>query len=453
MSSDAAAPRAERADAPKPVLSVFDGVMIITGIVIGGGIFALPPLVASITGSVEWMFYAWLLGAALALVGALCYAELATTFPNAGGDYHFLTRAYGKDLSFFFAWARVMVITTGSIALLAFVFGDYMSRVLPLGPHSSALYAVAIVVALTAINLAGLKQSARTQNLMSGLLVAGMLVVVVAGFSAPAVAASTPAPAAGADAPALAAFGTALLFVLFTYGGWNEAAYISAEVKGGARSIVKVLALALLLVTAVYLLFVAALLAGLGFDGLKASKAVAADVAARGFGATGEKLIGAIAALAALTSINATMLVSARTNYSLGNDWPLFAFMNRWSGARDAPVAAFLVTGALSLALVLVAAVNQGGVRFMVEFTAPVFWFFFLLTGIALFVLRFRHPHVARPFKVPMYPVLPVVFVLTCAFLLYKSLEWAMVNKAVQIALYVMAAGVAVWLLARLKRS
>jgi amino acid transporter len=453
MSTAAAAARAARTDAPKPVLSVFDGVMIITGIVIGGGIFSLPPLVAGITGSVEWMFYAWLLGAALALIGALCYAELATTFPNAGGDYHFLTRAYGKDLSFFFAWARVMVITTGSIALLAFVFGDYMSRVLPLGPHSSALYAVAIVVALTAINLAGLKQSARTQNLMSGLLVVGMLVVVVAGFSAPAVAASTPAPAAAAGAPALAAFGTALLFVLFTYGGWNEAAYISAEVKGGVRSIVKVLALALLLVTAVYLLFVTALLAGLGFDGLKASKAVAADVAARGFGATGEKLIGAIAALAALTSINATMLVSARTNYSLGNDWPLFAFMNRWSGERDAPVAAFLVTGALSLALVLLAAVNQGGVRFMVEFTAPVFWFFFLLTGIALFVLRFRHPHVARPFKVPLYPVLPVVFVLTCAFLLYKSLQWAHVNQAVQIALYVMAAGVAVWLLARLKRS
>lgn len=438
---------------PKPVLSVFDGVMIITGIVIGGGIFSLPPLVASIAGSVEWMFYAWLLGAALALVGALCYAELSTTFPDAGGDYHFLTRAYGKDLSFFFAWARIMVITTGSIALLAYVFGDYMSRIVSLGPYSSSIYAVAIVVLLTAVNIAGLRESARTQNVMSGLLVLGMLVVVVAGMAAPAPAAPAASAAAAANPPALAAFGTALLFVLFTYGGWNEAAYISAEVKGGTRSIVKVLVLALLLVTAVYLLFVFALLSGLGFDGLKASKAVAADVAGRTFGAFGEKLIGAIAALAALTSINATLLVSARTNYSLGRDWPLFAFMNRWSSERDAPVIAFVVTGLLSLALVLLAAVNQGGVKFMVEFTAPVFWFFFLLTGIALFVLRFRFAHVARPYKVPMYPVLPIVFVLTCAFLLYKSLEWALVNKAVQIALYVMAAGVVAWILARLKRA
>jgi amino acid transporter len=114
-------------------------------------------------------------------------------------------------------------------------------------------------------------------------------------------------------------------------------------------------------------------------------------------------------------------------------------------------VAAYLATGGLSLALVLLAAANQGGVKFMVEFTAPVFWFFFLLTGIALFVLRFKEPHVARPYRVPLYPVLPMVFVATCAFLLYKSMEWALVNKAVQVALYVMAAGVVVWIVARLK--
>jgi amino acid transporter len=436
------------------VLSVFDGVMIITGVVIGGGIFALPPMVAGLAGSVPWMFVAWALGAVLALVGALCYAELAASYPDAGGDYHFLTRAYGRDVSFFFAWARIGVITTGSIALLAFVFGDYMSRVLPLGSHSSTVYAVAVVVVLTATNIAGLRQSARAQNLMSGLLVLGMLFVVAAGFLAPDPAPPTAAPsdAAAVSAPALAAFGTALLFVLFTYGGWNEAAYISAEVRGGRRAIVRVLVLALALVTLVYVLFVAALLAALGFDGLKASKAVAADVARLTFGGTGERLIGAIAALAALTSINATLLVSARTNYSLGADWRLFAFMNRWSGERDAPVAALLVTGALSLALVGVAALNQGGVKFLVEFTAPVFWFFFLLTGIALFVLRRRQPQAARPFAVPLYPLLPAVFVLTCAFLLYKSLQWALVNESVQIALYVMAAGVAVWLVARLAR-
>src|SRR5688572_13991058 len=434
---------------PRPVLSVFDAVMIITGIVIGGGIFAFPPLVAAMTGSVEWMFGAWILGGLLALIGALCYAELATTFPNAGGDYYFLTRAYGRDVSFFFAWARVTVISTGAIALLAFVFGDYMSRVLSLGEHSSVIYAVLIVIALTAVNIAGLRMSAKLQNVMSVLLVLGLLMVVVAGFVAPAAASAPPAESTS-GVPAL--FGTALLFVLFTYGGWNDAAYISAEVKGGNRAIVKVLVTSLLVITAVYLLFIAALVAGLGFEGLKASKQVAADIAQKAFGSFGEKSIGAIVALAALTSINATLLVTARTNYSLGRDWRIFAFMGRWSAERDTPVAAMVTTSVISLLIVLIAAANQGGVKFMVDFTAPVFWLFFLLTGIGLFVLRFRYPQIARPFKVPLYPILPIVFVGTCAFLLYRSLLFTFENQAIRVAIYVMLSGVVVWLVARLKK-
>ena len=434
---------------PRPVLSVFDAVMIITGIVIGGGIFAFPPLVAAMTGSVEWMFGAWIFGALLALIGALCYAELATTFPNAGGDYYFLTRAYGRDVSFFFAWARVTVISTGAIALLAFVFGDYMSRVLSLGEQSSVIYAVLIVIALTAVNIAGLRMSAKLQNVMSVLLVLGLLLVVIAGFVIPT-AASVPPAATTSGVPAL--FGTALLFVLFTYGGWNDAAYISAEVKGGNRAIVRVLVTSLLVITAVYLLFIAALVAGLGFEGLKASKQVAADIAQKAFGSFGEKSIGTIVALAALTSINATMLVTARTNYSLGQDWRIFAFMGRWNAERDAPVVAMVTTGVISLLIVLIAAANQGGVKFMVDFTAPVFWLFFLLTGIGLFVLRFRYAHVARPFKVPLYPILPIVFVGTCAFLLYRSLLFTFENQAIRVAIYVMLSGVLVWLVARLTK-
>src|SRR5258706_1287793 len=152
-------------DMPRPTLSAFDAVMIVTGIVIGSGIFAFPQLVANITGSVQWMFAAWIIGAVLCLIGALCYGELAATFPHAGGDYHFLTLAYGRDLSFFFAWARVMVITTGAIALGGFVVGDYLSSAFfSFGAHSSAIYAAAIIIVLTAINITGLRESARTQN-------------------------------------------------------------------------------------------------------------------------------------------------------------------------------------------------------------------------------------------------------------------------------------------------
>ena len=236
-----------------------------------------------------------------------------------------------------------------------------------------------------------------------------------------------------------------MVFVLLTYGGWNEAAYISAEVHGGPRAIVRALVLSLLIITIVYVVFVLAVLKGLGFAGMAKSSAVGADVMQAAFGPVGAQLIGAIVGVATLTSINATMIVGARTNYALGRDWPILGFMGAWHGERNVPVVAFLVQAAIALALIAFGALQKDGFTAMVEFTAPVFWFFFLLTGVALFVLRFRAPHTARPFKVPMYPILPIVFVLTCAYLLYSSVTYAQSQNAVHVAFYVMGAGVLAW--------
>jgi APA family basic amino acid/polyamine antiporter len=433
--------------APQPALSVFDTVMITVGIVIGAGIFKTPAMVADVTGSVEWMLAAWILGGLLSLVGALCYAELASAFPHAGGDYHFITRAFGRDASFFFAWARVMVITTGSIALLAFVLGDYMTRLFPLGSHSSALYAALTVVTLTAINIVGLRESARTQNLLTALQVLGLLLVAVAGLLAtpPEVVGVAPVTAPGVPA----VFGLAMVFVLLTYGGWNEAAYVSAEVRGGPRAIVRALVLSLLIITVVYVLFVLAALNGLGFAGLANSTAVGADVMQAAFGPTGAQLIGAIVGVATLTSINATLIVGARTNYALGCDWPVLGFLGQWHGERNVPTVAFVVQAGVALALITFGALQHDGFAAMVEFTAPVFWFFFLMTGLALFALRLQAPQVARPFKVPLFPVLPLIFVATCAYLLYSSVAYARSQHAVHVALYVMGAGVIAWLFMR----
>ena len=439
--------------APRPVLSVFDATMITVGIVIGAGIFKTPSMVAGVTGAVDWMLIAWVLGGVLSLVGALCYAELASSFPSAGGDYHFLSRAYGKDLSFFFAWARVAVITTGSIALLAFVFGDYMSRVLSLGPNSSAIYAALTVIVLTAINLLGLRESARAQNILTILEVSGLVLVAVAGFIATAPAAAPAAAAAASPSAIPPMFGLAMVFVLLTYGGWNEAAYISAEVKGGPRAIVRTLVLSILVITVVYVAFVLAVLNGLGLEGMKNSKAVGADVMQAAFGPFGAQLIGVIVGVATLTSINATMIVGARTNYALGRDWPLLAFIGQWHGTRHVPVVAFVVQGAIALGLVAFGALQKDGFSAMVEFTAPVFWFFFMLTGVGLFILRFREPHVARPFKVPLYPILPLVFVVTCGYLFYSSVTYAQSQQAVHITFWVMGFGLAAWILMRVLKG
>jgi basic amino acid/polyamine antiporter, APA family len=454
---------------PRAALSTFDGAMIVCGIVIGGGIFALPPLVAATAGSLFWMYGVWIIGAVLTLAGTLCYAELATTFPHAGGDYHFLTRAFGRDLSFFFGWARVAVITTGATAVHAFIFGDYASRILPLnrlldaagspghelasGNLSSAIYAALIVLVLTILNIVGLKESSRTQNVVTTLLIVGMGLVAFGGYQSPAVhTAGAAAGPAGPLRPPLAQLGQALVFVLFAFGGWNEAAYISSELRGGRRTVLVALLAAIAVITVVYLVFVAALASGLGFEGLKASHAPAADVAQRGFGEFGQTLIASVVCLSVLASCNATMIVGARSNYALGQDWPIVSFMSQWNRERDTPVAAFVVQGAITLGLVAFAAFQPSGVRAMVEFTAPVFWFFFMLAGVALMVLRRKFAHVPRPFAVPFYPAVPLLFIATCVFLLWSSLAYAQSQHAIQVSFLVMAAGLAAWIIARFKR-
>ena len=409
------------------MLGLHEAIAIIVGIVIGAGIFKAPALVAGMAGTPAWMFSAWALGGLVSLIGALCYAELATAYPHAGGDYHFLHRAYGRGVSFLFGWARFSVITTGSIALLAFVFGDYLSQVVPLGPRGPALYAAAVITVLTWVNLRGIKTSAAAQTWFTVIEVTGLLLIVAAGlflFGNGGGAAAVAAPAAQGSAPSLAGFGVAMVFVLLTYGGWNEAAYISAELKDKRRNMVRALVLSIVIITALYLLVTWAYWQGLGMEGMSKSEAIAADLLRVAFGETAGTLIAIIVAIAALTSINATMIVGARTSFAVARDWPVLGRLGHWDDRRGRPVSALLLQGVAALVLVAVGAFAGSGFRTMVEFTSPVFWLFFLLSGISLFVLRARAPTSERPFRVPLYPVLPLIFVAACAYMLWSSLSY-----------------------------
>lgn len=405
---------------PKPALRIIDAIVLVTGIVIGAGIFRSPSVVAANAPDWYWFLGMWVLGGCISLIGALCYAELCTAFPSAGGDYHFLKKAFGKKFSFLFAWARITVIQTGSIALLAFIVGDYTSQLFPLGSFSSALYAAGVVVLLTLINILGIQFGTGIQKFLSVLQFIGIGFLIVTGFTLSPDTATVVQATAPASNPTLS---LALIFVLLTFGGWNEAAYISAEMRSGSRKMSLVLVLSILIITIVYLLLNASFVNVLGLQGLAASKAVGIDMMRATTGEAGVFLMGMMVSLFALTSINTTIFTGARSNYALGKDFPLLAFLGKWNGARSAPVNALLLQGFIAIALILFGAFMRDGFEAMVDFTAPVFWFFFLCTGIALMVLRIKEPGTPRPFKVPFYPITPVIFIGICGYLLYSSLS------------------------------
>jgi len=416
---------------PRETLGPREAIAIVVGIVIGAGIFKAPSLVAMNSSTETMMMLAWVLGGLISLIGALCYCELANAYPSAGGDYHFLHRAFGRHVSFLFAWSRFSVITTGSIALLAFVFGDYMSQIAPLGAYSAAIWGALSIIVLTWVNVRGVRQGATTQVVLTGLEIAGLVLVFVAGVVAAVWGLGASAPAAVAAAPvspaaafSLPAFGLAMVFVLLTFGGWNEAAYISAELRDRKRNMVRVMVYSLLLITVLYLAANWAYLAGLGLSGMAKSKAVAADLLRISFGKTGEVVISLLVAIAALTSINATMIVGARSNFAAGRDWDALGKLGEWVDDRGTPVNALLVQGAFAMLLLLLGVLTGGGFATMVQYTAPVFWLFFLLAGLSLFVLRVREPDTPRPFKVPLFPLLPLVFCGACGYMLYSSLGY-----------------------------
>ena len=406
---------------PEQTLSVVDAVAIIVGMVVGVGIFKTPSVVAANAQSGGMILLFWLLGGFVSVIGALCYAELMCTYPHAGGDYQYLLRAFGPVPAFLYAWARLVVIQTGAIAMVAFIIGDYASEIFHLGSFSPSIYAALIIIILTAINIAGIRQGKWTQMVFVLVIILGLLFVSAAGIL---LTGEQEVISRGKLIPGREALGTAMIFVLLTYGGWNEASFLSAEVRSGHRNLLKVLLYSIGFVTAIYLLVNFALLKSLGLRGMASSNAVMADMVRKSFGPEGGRSISLLVLTAAASTMNAAIITGARTAYALGQDFPILGFLGKWQGIRHTPVNALLVQGGIALVLVALGTGAYDGFVLMVEYTAPVFWLFFLMVGTSIFVLRRRYTDANRPFKIPFYPLTPFVFCCVCLYMLHASLAY-----------------------------
>jgi len=412
--------QSSKAHRPGRQLGFFDAVCMMVGIVIGVGIYESPPRVAANVSDPTALLLAWALGGVLAFIGALCYAELATAYPRSGGDYVYLSRAYGSWVGFLYGWAELLVIRTGSIAAMSFVFSDYMTRIAPLGPRSSVVYAVCIVGLLSLVNVRGVREGTWTQNALTVSKVLGLSMIVLIGvFSV-----LTPGSSPSASPISSGSFPLAMIFVLWTYGGWHENAYIAAEVKEPQRNIPRSLLFGTGLVTLMYLAINWAFLRGLGFQQVRASQAVAADVLSLSFGSAGAHLMVILVAVSALGAVNGQIFTGARISYALGQDHRVLSRLGTWSERFGTPTWA-LITQALITMTLIVTIGSRDGFEALVKYTAAVFWFFFLLTGISLFILRWKDRERARPYLVIGYPLTPLVFCMSSAYMLYGSLSYA----------------------------
>ncbi len=428
---------------PQSTFNVIEAGAVIVGIVVGVGIFKTPALVAANVGSEISFLIVWLLGGLISLMGALCYGELATAYPDAGGEYHYLTRSFGKEIALLFAWARLSVMQTGSIALLAFVFGDYLSQLFPSKDLASSIYAALAVMILTGINALGIQPSKWLQNWLTAAKLLGLLFIFCVGLAWTSSSAAEVSSISNTDR----SYGSAMIFVLLSYGGWSEAAYLSAEIKDVPRNMVRVLVGSIGTIALVFLLVNFAYLQGLGLNAIANSDAVAADLMRQVLGEVGAQFISLLVAISALGAMQGTITTGARTNYALGQDWKLFSCLGYWDERTQTPLNALLIQGAIALALILLGSLTRSGFATMVEYTAPVFWFFLLLTTLSLFILRTVEPEVISAFRVPFYPLTPLLFCATCVYMLQASLTYTGIGALVGIG--VLLSGVILLLLVR----
>jgi amino acid transporter len=402
--------------ASRPSISVLQGAAFIVGIVIGIGIFKTPQLVAQNVADETTFIALWIVGGLITLIGALVYAELASSYPSGGGEYHFLSRGLGRPVGLMFAWARITVIQTGAIATVAFVYGDYAQQLVSLGAWGSALHAALALAILTIVNVAGATRGKSFQLLLTGLTIIAVAVVVIAGLTMTRQVPTAPVYSGGG------ALGLALVFVLLTYGGWNEVSYLSAEIANPSRNMVRILMIATSAIMLIFLLMNLAFLSILGLDGIRQSSAVGARAIREVVGPNGASALAIIVCCAALSTLNGTIFTGARLYRAVGQDLPLLRRLATGRGPADTPVVALVIQGTIAISLVTFGALTRDGFESMVQYTAPVFWLFLLLVGVSYFVLRLREPEHPRPFRAPLYPFLPAVFCLTCAYLLYSSL-------------------------------
>lgn len=397
-------------------LGLIDASALVIGCVIGVGIFRSAASVARHLHTPGLIMAVWAAGGFLSFCGALCYAELGAAYPKTGGDYIYITKAYGPAAGFLFGWTKLFIERIGTIAILGFVFAEYLGYVTPLSALRIKAVATCAIVFLTLVNVVGVQVGTGVQNFLTALKMLCLLLMIGAGFlfsppagisPGPTGAGPTPPLLSMADGSTLRAFGVALAFVLWTYGGWTESAYVAGEIRNPEKILPRSILVGLSIVTVLYLLVNWVYLITIPVSEMPSHSLVAAEVMKKIFGPVGASATALMICGSAFGALNGYILTAGRLLLAVGRDHAVFRKLSGVSPRFATPAAALLFNSAGAVLLVWIGTFDQ-----IVTYSTVVISIFFALAAMAVFILRIREPEVPRPVRVWGYPVTPVLFVL-----------------------------------------
>ncbi len=415
--SDSGQPRLRR------VLGVQDGIAILIGITIGAGIYSTPQIIASYLPDFFSIITLWIIVGVFVFVGSLIYAELGTRLPNTGGEYVYISRAFGPYAGFMFGWAQLFIIRTSPVAGLAIITSNYLGYFVELSDLAHTLFALLVIGFFGALNYAGIQRASLFQKMSTLLKVVGLFLLVAAGL----ILADSQSHLLSTSAPATTDLGpagnlvAALMLIVFTHAGWDRVGYPAEEMKNPGRVIPLTMFIGMSIIIVLYVGANFVYYQTLGIEGLRNSTIVASDVATKLIGPIGAAVTAVLVMISAMGSINGTMMTAPRAYYAMAKDGIFFQWLNHIHPKFRTPSRAVIAHCVWGGVILLVRGQFETIVAGMV-FAILIFYSF---TTVALFKLRSQGDN-ENVYRMPFYPVLPGIYLLGIVALLLSRayFEW-----------------------------
>ncbi len=398
-------------------LSLIDAISIVTGVIIGAGIFLVPSDVARNLPSTPLIAAVWVAAGILTFFGALAFAEMGAAMPSTGGQYIFLREAFGPLWAFLCGWTFLLVSMTASMAWLAVSFCRYLGYFVPLDPWHAKTVAVSLVFALTFVNYRGVVLGAWVQKIFTAAKILGILAIVAAAFLAPA--RDRMAEAAPAVPIRLADFGIAMIACLLAYDGWVNMSFVAGEIREPRKNVLRALLTGVGLAMLLYLSANAAYLRILSPLELASTERVGATVAERTMGSMGAAFLAGVILLSVIGALNGRSMTQARVYFAQARDGLFFEKFGEIHPKYRTPAFSLWVQAAWAAVLIV-----TGTYEYLIDYALFAIWLFYGISVAGLFVLRSKFPDLDRPYRMWGYPVTPALFVLAAG--------WFVVNTAIE---------------------